>query len=106
MQNYSKCWPRFSYVTFIFFLVLSFHSASAKNIDDIVILKNGDRLTGELKSLQRGELKFKADYMAEAVRLDWSQVQSIESKSTFLISLVDGKLFTDVLRLVPSNSPT
>ncbi len=104
MQNYSE--SKFSYLTFIFLILLSFHLASAKNTDDIVILKNGDRLTGELKSLQRGELKFKADYMAEAVRLDWSQVQSIESKSTFLISLVDGKLFTDVLRLVPSNSPT
>lgn len=76
----------------------------AKNVDDVVILKNGDRLTGEIKGLHRGELRFKADYMAEAVRLDWSRVESIESKSTFMIWLVDGKLVTDVMRLLPTNS--
>jgi len=28
----------------------------ATNKDDVVVLKNGDRLTGEIKGLQRGEL--------------------------------------------------
>jgi putative salt-induced outer membrane protein YdiY len=79
-------------------------TASAKNDDDVVVLKNGDRLTGEIKGLQRGELRIKADYMAEAVRLDWSKVESIESKTTFMIWLVDGKLVTDVMRLLPTNS--
>jgi len=79
-------------------------TAMAKNVDDVVVLKNGDRLTGEIKGLQRGELRIKADYMAEAVRLDWARVQSIESKSMFMIWLVDGKLVTDVLRLLPTNS--
>lgn len=79
-------------------------SAMASNKDDVVVLKNGDRLTGEIKGLQRGELRIKADYMAEAVRLDWSKIQSIESKSTFMIWLVDGKLVTNVMRLLPTNS--
>ena len=69
-------------------------TATAKNVDDVVVLKNGDRMTGEIKGLQRGELRFKADYMAESVRLDWARVQSIESKTTFMIWLVDGKLVT------------
>jgi hypothetical protein len=76
-------------------------TAFAKNSDDVVVLKNGDRLTGEIKGLQRGELRIKADYMAEAVRLDWTKVETIESKSAFLILLVDGKLVTDVMRLSP-----
>src|SRR5215813_9496875 len=79
-------------------------STYAKNDDDVVILKNGDRITGEIKGLQRGEFKIKADYMAEAVRLDWARIERIESKSTFIISLVDGKLFTSVMRLLPGNS--
>jgi len=79
-------------------------SASAKNDDDVVVLKNGDRMTGEIKGLQQGELKLKADYMAEAVRLDWASVERLESKSTFRISLVDGQLFTNVMRLLPANS--
>src|SRR6185369_9809770 len=79
-------------------------TALAKNVDDVVVLKNGDRLTGEIKGLQRGELRIKSDYMAEAVRLDWAKVERLESKSTFMIWLVDGKLITDVMRLLPARS--
>src|SRR5678816_1242546 len=88
----------------IFLNLLLGLTASAKNVDDVVVLKNGDRMTGEIKGLQSGELRFKSDYMAEAVRLDWSRVERLESKSTFMIWLVDGKLVTDVIRLLPSNS--
>jgi hypothetical protein len=88
----------------VFINLLFVVTALAKNVDDVVVLKNGDRLTGEIKGLQSGELRIKSDYMAEAVRLDWSKVQSIESKSTFMIWLVDGQLVTDVLRLSPTNS--
>lgn len=79
-------------------------AATAKNVDDVVVLKNGDRLTGEIKGLQGGELRFKSDYMAEAVRLDWARVERLESKSVFMIFTVDGKLITDVIRLLPGNS--
>src|SRR5215510_7425138 len=89
----------------ILFITLAWTAtAAAKNVDDVVVLKNGDRLTGEIKGLQKGELRIKADYMAEAVRLDWARIERIESKSTFMIYLVDGKLFTDVMRLLPANS--
>ncbi len=88
----------------IFINLLFVLTAIAKNVDDVVVLKNGDRLTGEIKGLQSGELRFKADYMAEAVRLDWARIERLESKSTFMIWLVDGKLVTDVMRLLPSNS--
>jgi hypothetical protein len=33
----------------------------AKRKDDVVIMKNGDRFTGEIKALQYGELIVKAD---------------------------------------------
>ena len=71
--------------------------------DDVVILKNGDRMTGEIKGLQRGELKFKASYMAESVRLDWSKVERLESRGKFLVLLIDGKLLTDSIGLQPGN---
>src|SRR6185369_5056953 len=87
-----------------FLLLLLCGTAAGKNIDDVVILKNGDHLTGEIKGLQSGELRVKADYMAEEVRLDWSRVERLESKSTFMIWLVDGKRVTDVMRLLPSDS--
>ena len=88
----------------VFLALLLALTAMAKNVDDVVVLKNGDRLTGEIKGLQSGELRVKSDYMAEAVRLDWAKVERLESKSTFMIWLVDGKLMTDVMRLLPTNS--
>src|SRR6185369_5822006 len=85
-------------------IIASLSTAQAKHLDDVVVLKNGDRLTGEIKGLQRGELKFKASYMAEAVRLDWARVERLESKSTFLVYLTDGTLFTDSVELLPANT--
>jgi hypothetical protein len=79
--------------------------AEAKRKDDVVILKNGDRLTGEIKGLQRGELKFKADYMADSVRLDWSKVERLETRDNYLIFLADGTLFTDSIQLVSGKTP-
>lgn len=91
-------------VTFLLAIFAVVLPAQAKHVDDVVILKNGDRLTGEIKGLQRGELKFKASYMAESVRLDWARVDRLESKSTFLVYLKDGKLFTNSVHLMPANT--
>lgn len=99
MKNSFSCWS-----AVVFVIVFCTSTTFASHKDDVVVLKNGDRLTGEIKSLQRGELRIKADYMAEAVRLDWARIDRLESKSTFIISLVDGKLFTNVMRLLPANS--
>src|SRR5215813_482679 len=88
----------------VILVVILASSAYAKNDDDVIVLKNGDRITGEIKGLQRGEFKIKADYMADAVALDWTKIERIESKSTFIISLVDGQLFTSGIRLMPSSS--
>ncbi|HJX89802.1 MAG TPA: DUF481 domain-containing protein [Pyrinomonadaceae bacterium] len=91
-------------INFIIIVSLQPAITTVARNDDVVILKNGDRLTGEIRGLQNGELKFFSGYMAESVRLDWTKVERLESKSTFMIFLVDGKLFTDVIRLLPTNS--
>ena len=79
-------------------------TALCKNVDDVVVMKNGDRLTGEIRELQSGELRIKPGYMAISAQLDWSRVDQIDSKTTFFIYLVSGKLFTSVMRLLPSNT--
>lgn len=62
----------------------------AKRKDDVVVMKNGDRFTGEIKGLQHGELSLKADYMKESVRLDWNRVERLESQDKFIVALADG----------------
>jgi hypothetical protein len=80
-------------------IVIAVSPAVAKRKDDIVVLKNGDRMTGEIKFLKRGELNFKASYMTEAVSLDWAEVARLESHDKYLISLIDGQIFTDSFQL-------
>jgi hypothetical protein len=67
--------------------------ADAKRKDDMVAMKNGDRLTGEIKKLDHGILYFKSSYMLESVQLDWAQVDRLESKDSFLVVLQNGKRY-------------
>ncbi len=84
-------------------LLVIFSSAvivNAKHTDDLVIMKNGDRMTGEIKKMQRSQLTFKADYMAGDVVLDWSRVARLESKDPYLISMTDGHQIAEHFKLV------
>ena len=53
-------------------------------------MKNGDRFTGEIKSLQHGELIFKSDYMIDSVHLDWKRVERLDSKDSYIVGLSSG----------------
>jgi putative salt-induced outer membrane protein YdiY len=66
----------------------------AKRKDDVVVMQNGDRFTGEIKKLDHGELLFKSDYMTDSVHLDWKRVKQLESKDTFIVTLQSGDRVT------------
>jgi len=53
-------------------------SASAAPKTDIIIFKNGDKLTGELKSLKRGRLNFNTDATG-TIGIEWDKIARIES---------------------------
>jgi len=65
-----------------------------KRKDDVVIMKNGDKFTGEIKALQYGELIFKSSYMKDNVHLDWKQVKTLQSQDAFIVGLSDGERVT------------
>lgn len=65
----------------------------AKSKDDVVVMKSGDRMTGEIKSLENGVLYFKADYMVSSVGLDWDRVERLESKDSYVVLLTTGKTY-------------
>ena len=58
---------------------------------DVVIMKNGDRLTGEVKKLQDGVLYIQTDYLSGSIGLDWLQVEKIESTAEFQVVTRDGQ---------------
>lgn len=71
-----------------------------KRKDDVVIMKNGDKFTGEIKGLQYGELIFKSDYMKDSVHLDWKRVEVLESKDTYIVALSNGRRITGLINRV------
>ena len=84
-------------------VVLLVGTAQAKRKDDVVIMKNGDSFTGEIKYLDNGELVFKSDYMKDSVHLDWKRVKSLRSKDPYIVSVKDGRRLTgNIERSVPS----
>src|SRR5580700_9317582 len=70
---------------------------NAKQKDDIVVMKNGDKFTGEIKKLENGILYFKAEYMVDAVQLDWARVERLDSQDPFNVSLISGKRMIGVI---------
>ena len=46
---------------------------------DILVFRNGDHLTGEVKGLDRGRLSFDTDATG-TVSIEWAHVSSIESR--------------------------
>jgi hypothetical protein len=77
--------------------VLGTTPVHAKRKDDVVVMKNGDRMTGEIKKLDRGRLSISSPYMVDAVLVDWRQVERIESKDQFNVSLTTGKIHTGTI---------
>jgi hypothetical protein len=78
----------FGIVTVCTFAVLP---GQGKQKDDVVVMKNGDKFTGEIKKLENGVLYFKAAYMVDSVQLDWARVDHVESKDQYYVFLTDGQ---------------
>jgi hypothetical protein len=56
---------------------------------DVVLLENGDRVTGEIQKLANGKLSLKTAY-AGTLQIDWKQVVSVESPRQFKVEADNG----------------
>jgi len=57
---------------------------------DVVVLASGDHVTGEVKKLERGKLKYKTDEMG-TIYIEWDSVWQITSKDIFEVELSTGE---------------
>jgi Protein of unknown function, DUF481 len=75
-------------------LLLSLFSfeASAQRKTDIVTMYNGDRLTGEIKSLFGGILELSTDAMG-TIKIEWPEISRIESEYHYELRLSSGERF-------------
>jgi hypothetical protein len=63
---------------------------------DVLILRNGDSMTGEFKSLQRGIVTFKTDAMS-TISVKWPRVITAWTDKQFEIRLEDGRIFVGTM---------
>lgn len=68
---------------------------------DVVVFDNGDRLTGEIKSLERGRLRFKND-ATDTISIEWDNVAFLSSDQNIQVETYDGRRYLGQLKLSPS----
>src|SRR5262245_12793538 len=56
---------------------------------DVVTLVNGDRITAEIKGLDRGKLTVKTD-AAGTIGIEWNKVRRVESPASYEVELTSG----------------
>jgi hypothetical protein len=71
--------------------------ASSRSSTDVVIMKNGDKITCEIRSLDQGQLTVKQEYANSTVVFDWNKVDHIESKQRFVVTDNKGGAFSGLL---------
>lgn len=70
---------------------------------DVVVMSNGDQLSGELKKLENGVLYFKPPYVTDSIQLDWLEVKSVQSSATYQVVLKNGEHLVGVISKTPQD---
>lgn len=75
-------------------------TAYTRNKTDVVILRNGDHITGEIKQLEHGILRLGTDSFCE-VQIEWDDIVRIQSDFDFQFERSDGKRITGTIEDTP-----
>src|SRR6188474_738357 len=73
---------------FSFYLLLVIATQAQK---DSLVLKNGDVIVGEIKSMDKGVLTIETAYSKNDFTVEWDGIKEIYSKSHFLVTLKNGQ---------------
>lgn len=69
---------------------------------DVLVMKNGDRLTCQVKGLDQGALYVSLDYVLQTISVEWAKVERIESTQLFIVKAQDGTVYRGKLRTAES----
>ena len=64
---------------------------------DVIVMKNGDHLTCEIKGLNSGVLYVSLDYILGTSSVQWSKVDHLESSQLFIVKTESGLVYTGAL---------
>jgi hypothetical protein len=70
-------------------LTVTSSTLEARSKTDVIILENGDTVTGEIKGLKRGILSLKTDWMG-TLAIEWKHVQEVRSKYFYEVDFSSG----------------
>ncbi len=70
---------------------------------DVVTLANGDRITGEVSTLDRGRLEYKTDDQG-TLYIEWDKVATVTAAGQFEVGTSDGRRFVGSLRSDPNRT--
>ena len=76
----------------------------ARESTDVIVMKNGDRITCQVKALRGGVLSLWPPYVIETISVDWSKVARLESKQLFLVKMEDGTVHMGTLNSVEATA--
>ena len=69
----------------------------ARESTDVIVMRNGDHLTGQIKALNGGVLYVGLPYVVQTLSVDWSKVAHLESKQLFIVKTEDGSVYNGTL---------
>jgi Protein of unknown function, DUF481 len=92
----------------LLYVFLAANSLLAREKSDVIIMKNGDRITCEIKGLNTGTLYISVDYILSTLSVDWSKVDHVESKQLFIVKTQNGVVYSGTLTTPtsPGGRPT
>jgi hypothetical protein len=88
---------KYSTVVLLIIVFLSVGLCARENTD-VVVMKNGDRLTGQVKGLNAGVLYVSLPYVIQTLSVDWNRVARLESAQLFLVRTADGRVYRGTLQ--------
>jgi hypothetical protein len=79
----------------------------ARDKTDVLVMKNGDRMTCQIKGLDAGVLYVSFDYIDGTTSVEWSKVARVESNQLFIVKTEDGSVYTGSLNTAetPAGQP-
>jgi len=81
----------------------AFTPADARPKIDVIVLKNRDRVTCEIKSLSRGKLEVSTDSM-DKVYIEWADIAALTSPAYFHVTASDGSFYYGSLEIAENSN--
>jgi hypothetical protein len=92
------------HVWYLFLVVFLFLPYRGFASHDVIVLKGGDTLHGEIKKLEKKILYVDADYADEIFQIKWEKVVSIRSDRRFAVETFSGALLSGNVREAESQA--